>query len=115
SFHPGSNPSHERGLTWPRLTTNVGKGLVVWQTIEIVRLTFALASETLVERAEIDHHSLMSSGADLFNLVARRHLELNSLAFDLDHLGFGTNSVANRRCGKVPYIYFGADRALTQL
>src|ERR1700692_4833405 len=57
----------------------------------------------------------MSSIADLFDLVARRYLELNSLSFDLDHLSVGAHIVANRRSGEVPYIYSGADRALPQL
>jgi hypothetical protein len=66
--------------------------------------------KTLVERAQVDHRSLTGSVADL---VARRHLELDSLAFDLDHLGFGANILTNRRRGKVPDIHSGAYGALT--
>lgn len=71
---------------------------------------FALDSETLVERAEIDHRSLMGSVSDLFYLIARRYLELNSLPFDLDHLGFGTNIMTDRCSGKVPYVYCGTNQ-----
>ena len=85
------------------------------RTSKIARLTLALVSETLVERTEVDHRSLMSSVANLFYLVVRRHLELNSLSFDLDHLGFGANIMTNRCSGKVPDIYCGTDRALTQI
>ena len=37
-------------------------------------LTLVLGGETLVERAKIDHHSLMKAVADLFHLVAGRNL-----------------------------------------
>jgi hypothetical protein len=57
----------------------------------------------------------MSTVADLFHLVARRHLEFNSFPIDLDHLGFGTNIVTRRRSCKVPYIYCRTNRALTQI
>src|SRR5450631_4480982 len=35
------------------------------------RLALAFFGKALVERTKIDHHSLMSSAADLFHLVAR--------------------------------------------
>ena len=75
----------------------------------------ALGGETLVERAKIDHHSLMKAVADLFRLVAGRNLEFDSLPFDLDDLGFGSNLVAHRRSGKVPDIYRSAHRALAHI
>src|SRR5438309_2912553 len=51
-----------------------------------LRLTFTLGGETLVERAELDHRSLVGSVADFLGLVARRHLELDPLAVDLGDL-----------------------------
>src|SRR5450631_2365176 len=77
------------------------------------RLALAFFGKALVERTKIDHHSLMSSAADLFHLVARRHLEFNSFSLDLDYFGFGTNIMTCGRSGKMPYIYRRADRALT--
>src|SRR4051812_25988850 len=78
-------------------------------------LTLSFLSEASVERGKIDHRSGMRSIADLFHLVARRNLELNSLSIDLDHLGFGTNFVTRRRSGKMPYIYCRTNRALTEI
>ncbi len=57
----------------------------------------------------------MRSAADLFRLVARRHLEFDSLALDLDDLGFGPNLMTDGRGGKMPDIDRGADRALALL
>src|SRR5450631_524223 len=79
------------------------------------RLALAFFGKALVERTKIDHHSLMSSAADLFHLVARRHLEFNSFSLDLDYFGFGTNIMTYGRSGKMPYIYRRADRALTHI
>ena len=67
---------------------------VVSQTIEMAPLPLALRREPLVERAQIDHHPPVRPVADLFQLVARRHLELDPLAFGLDHLGFGAVGTA---------------------
>jgi hypothetical protein len=54
----------------------------------------------------------MGPVADLFDLVARRHLKLNSLSCGVDHLCPCTNRMADRRGCEVPNSYFGADRAL---
>ena len=57
----------------------------------------------------------MKAVADLFRLVAGRNLEFDSLPFDPDDLGFGSNIVAHRRSGKVPDIYRSAHRALAHI
>src|SRR5258708_2300662 len=57
----------------------------------------------------------MRSIADLFCLVARRHLEFNFLSVDADHLGFGTDFMTDGRSSKVPYIDRGTERALTRI
>jgi hypothetical protein len=78
-------------------------------------LTLGLFGQSLVERTKIDHCSPMSAFADLFHFVARRNLEFNSLSFDFNYLGFGTNIMAYRCGGKVSYIYGSADRGLTHI
>src|SRR5258708_8513746 len=80
-----------------------------------LRLTFTLGGETLVERGELDHRSLVGSAADLLGLVARRHLELDPLAIDLGDLRFGANGVTDRRRGKMADVDRAADRALPRL
>ena len=110
-------PTHRGGGSIPavyeRIFGPLGRG--GRQAIPIVGLTFNLARETLVERSEIDHRSLMGSAADLLDLVARRYLELDTLSVDLGNLRFGANGVTDRRRGKVPDIDRGADRALARL
>src|ERR1700676_1675231 len=84
-------------------------------TIDGARLAPVFFDTALVERTKIDHHSLMSSTADLFHLVARRTLEFDCFSLDLDYLGFGTNIMTYGCSGKMPYIYRRTDRALTQI
>ena len=45
----------------------------------------------------------------------RRDLEFDSLALNLDDLGFGLNLVADGGGGEVPDIDRGADRALARI
>jgi len=54
------------------------------------QLTLVLGGEMLVERAKIDYHSLMKAVA-ISSSRRGRNLEFNSLSFDLDDLGFGSN------------------------
>ena len=54
----------------------------------------ALPRQPLVERSKIDHHALVGAVADIFGLLGRRDLEFDSLAVDLDDLGFGVDLVA---------------------
>src|SRR4051812_38757005 len=74
------------------------------------RLALAFSGKALVERTKIDHHSLMRSAADLFHLVARRHLELDPFSLDLDYLGFRTNIMTDGCSGKMTYVYLRTDR-----
>src|SRR5258708_34012604 len=83
-------------------------GLYNWTA----RLAFAFLGKALVERMKIDHHSLMRSAADLFHLVARRHLEFDPFSLALDHLGFGTNIMTYSGSSNIPYIHRGSDPAL---
>src|SRR3954471_24399734 len=78
-------------------------------------LPLALPRQPLIERAEIDHHSPMRAVADLFRLVVRRHLELDALALDLDHLGVGADLVTDRGGGEMPDVDCGANRALARI
>ena len=85
------------------------------QEIGIERLTFALLGEAPVERLQVDYRPLMRPATDFLCLVARRYLEHNLPARGLDHFGFCTNGMTDRRCCKVPNVYFGTDRALTRI
>jgi len=75
----------------------------------------ALPRQPLVERGKVDHHALMGAAADLFGLVVRRHLEFDSLAMNLDDLGFGADLMADGGSGQMPDIDRGADRALARI
>src|ERR1700743_1491278 len=81
----------------------------------IRRSTLCFLGEPVIERTQLDHGSLMSSVADLFDLVARRNLEFDVPAFDPGYLGFGADFVTDRRSRKVPYVDGAADRALAWL
>jgi hypothetical protein len=67
------------------------------------RLTVALAAplfgQALIERAKIDHNSLVGSAANLLHAVACRHLEVNSFSLDVDYLGCRAHLVAYGRGG----------------
>src|SRR5258708_9948801 len=76
------------------------------------RSPLALLRQPLVERGKIDHHALMGAAADLFGLVVRRDLEFDSLALNLDDLGFGADLVADGGGGQMPDIDPRANRAL---
>src|SRR5260370_20808440 len=74
-----------------------------------------LFGEALVERTKIDHDSLVGSAADFFYAVACRHLEVDSLPFNVDYLGCRAHVATYRRGGEMSYIYRRADRALTSI
>ncbi len=61
----------------------------------LLQSPLALPRQPLVERGKVDHHALMGAAADLFGLVVRRDLEFDSLALNLDDLGFGVDLVAD--------------------
>jgi hypothetical protein len=64
-----------------------------------------LFCKALVEQTRIDHHALVSSGADLFRPVVRRRPEFDSFSLDVDDPGFGANIMTCGCRGKMPYIY----------
>jgi hypothetical protein len=78
-------------------------------------LVAAFLGEALVERTKIDHDSLVGSAADFFYAVACRHLEVDSLPFNVDYLGCRAHVATYRRGGEMSYIYRRADRALTSI
>ena len=57
----------------------------------------------------------MRAVADLFGLVARAHLELDTSAIDLCHLGHGSYLMASRRRGEVANVDTGADGTFARI
>src|SRR4030095_1876999 len=81
-------------------------------TIHAPLSPLALLRQPFIERGKIDHHALMGAVADIFGLVVRRNLEFDSVAMNLDDLGFGADLVTDGGRGQMPDIDRGADRAL---
>src|SRR5215468_10835679 len=75
----------------------------------------SLLGEPRLEPRPVDHRALVRAGADLLGLVARRDLEGDVAALDLDDLGLRRHVVTCGRRGEMPYVDCGADRALARI
>jgi hypothetical protein len=71
--------------------------------------------KTLIERAKIDHNSLVVPAADLVYAVTCGHFKVDPFPVDPDYLGGRAYLAADWRGGQVSYIHCSADRAFTRI
>ena len=71
--------------------------------------------KALIERAKIDHNSLVAPAADLVYAVTCGHFKVDPFPLDPDYLGGRTHLAAYWRGSQVFYIHCSTDRAFTRV
>ena len=71
--------------------------------------------KALIERAKIDHNSLVAPAADLVYAITCGHFKVDPFPLDPDYLGGRADFAAYWRGGQVFYIHCSADRAFTRV
>src|SRR5262245_38512537 len=78
-------------------------------------LRASFSGETLMETRHIDDHAGVRAFADLLDLIAGAHVELDAAAINLGDLSIGSDAMTHRRGCEVMDIDFGADCALARV
>src|SRR5579884_1166926 len=95
-------------------TRTCGKTRWLWWRRNKQASAGPLCGETFVQASDVDHHAFMRARADLFSLVARADIELDSPSVYLGDLGRGGHLVADRRGREMSDVHCGADGSLAR-